>query len=321
MGHWFRLSRHPVSRRRLRFGVRGPSHAVFSDRRGSSGGDFSSRRRRHWAGGPKSLGSHGGARRLVDHARARPRARHDAGGDRELPVGHLWSGGQGRRAHPRARSGPRDPLHRGPSGCAAGVAGGPASGRRSVMLRPVVRFLGAYFFALAVAVLIIHREASLHPLPQGDVIASVWKEGQLIERVVLGDARQHDARLDRAVSERGGEIVLEKVVADGPILQSPPVVLGVSLVAGHDGVRATLGDKTVYVTPDDILSRQLYDHGLKIQAIAITLGLDTDGLMALVAEKLQTSRQDVEEHASLRRIRVERHRGDERAPITAATLT
>ncbi len=189
------------------------------------------------------------------------------------------------------------------------------------MLRSVARFLAAYFFALAVAVLIIHREASLHPLPQGDVIASVWKEGQLIERVVLADARQHDARLERAVSERGGEIVFEKIVADGPILQSPPVVLGISLVAGHDGLRATLGDKTVYVTPDDILSRQLYDHGFKIQAIAISLGLDTDGLLALIAEKLQTSRQDVEEHVSLRRIRVERHRGDERPPITAATLT
>jgi hypothetical protein len=189
------------------------------------------------------------------------------------------------------------------------------------MLRPVARFLFSYFFAIAVAVLIVHRETSLHPLPNGEVIASVWKDGQLIERAVLADARQHDARLDRAVSERGGELIYEKVVADGPILQNPPVALGVSLVAGHDGVRATLGDKTVYVTPDDLLSRQIYDHGLKIQSISITLGLDTDRLLDLVAERLETNRSNVEEHASLRRIRVERHRDDERPRITPANLT
>jgi len=189
------------------------------------------------------------------------------------------------------------------------------------MLRTVARFLVAYFLAVVVAVLIIHRETSLHPLPQGEVIATVWKEGQAIERVVLADAQQRDARLDRAVSELGGELVLETVVADGPILQSPPIVLGISLVAGHDGLRATLGDKSVYVTPDEMLSRQLYDHGLKIQALSISLGLDTDKLLALVAEKLQTNRQDVEDHASLRRIRVERHREGERPRITPATLT
>jgi hypothetical protein len=189
------------------------------------------------------------------------------------------------------------------------------------MLRPVARFLFAYFFAVAVGVLIVHRETSLHPLPEGEVIASVWKDGQLIERVVLADVKQRDPRLDRAVAERGGELVLEKIVADGPILQSPPLALGVSLVAGHDGVRATLGDKTAYVTPDDLVSRQLYDHGLKIQSISISLGLDTDRLLDLVAERLGTNRANVEEHASLRRIRVERQRDDERPRIIPASLT
>ena len=113
------------------------------------------------------------------------------------------------------------------------------------MLRPVARFLIAYFFALAVAVVIIHRETSLHPMPQGEAIASVWKEGQLIERVVLADERQRDPRLDHALAESGAMLVVEKVVADGPILQSPALAFGVSLVAGHDGLRATLGDKTV----------------------------------------------------------------------------
>src|SRR6478672_1173615 len=152
------------------------------------------------------------------------------------------------------------------------------------MLRPVARFLAAYFFALAVAVVIIHRETSLHPMPQGEAIVSVWKEGQLIERVVLADERQRDARLDHALAESGATLVVEKVVADGPILQSPALALGVSLVAGHDGLRATLGDKTVYVTPDDILSRQLYDHGIKIDSISVSLGLDNDRLTDEVAE-------------------------------------
>jgi hypothetical protein len=74
------------------------------------------------------------------------------------------------------------------------------------------------------------------------------------------------------------------------------------------------------VTPDEILSRQIYDHGLHIPAIGITLGLDTGALVTMIADKLKTSPDAVLEEASLRRIRVERKSGSARPRITAANL-
>ncbi len=184
------------------------------------------------------------------------------------------------------------------------------------MVRSLLRFIAVYFFGLAVACALVKREFSLHPSAGGEVITSVWEEGELIERVVVADQGMRDPRIDRALADSKGELVFETVVADSPILNWTELILGLSLVPGRDGLRARLGDATTYVTPDDLLSRQLFDHGLRIQTLSIALGLDTVGLAQLLAEKFKTSPERLLERVSLRRIRVERHTSYERPRIT-----
>jgi hypothetical protein len=133
------------------------------------------------------------------------------------------------------------------------------------------------------------------------------------------EGQPRDARIDRALVG-GGELVLETIQGEAPILVWPDVLFGISLVPGKDGVRATLGGRTVYVTPDEILSRQLYDHGLRIPSIGISLGVDTGALATMLADKLGTTQSNVLEQASLRRIRVERKVAAERPRITAKNL-
>jgi hypothetical protein len=188
------------------------------------------------------------------------------------------------------------------------------------MLRPVTRLLILYFFLVAVACVVVKRVYALHRV-DGDTIATVWKDGAAVLRVVLPHATSRDARIDQALAESGGELASEIIVAEGPILGASELTLGMSFVAGKDGVRATLGNDTVYVTPDDLLVRQLYDHGVHIPALSLALGLDTKALAALLAEKLNTNPDQLLERASLRRIRIERRVASDRPRITADTLT
>jgi hypothetical protein len=188
------------------------------------------------------------------------------------------------------------------------------------MLRSVVRFVGACFFVILVTCILVVRHFRLRPI-DGDAVASVWKDGALVARFVLPHGVTRDPRLDQTVAQSGGEIVIENVVADGPVLAQPELVLGMSLVAGKDGLVAKLGNETAYVTPDDLLSRQVYDHGLNIPALSLALGADTKVLASLVAERLNTNTDRLFERASVRRIRVERHLPYDRPRVTADTLT
>jgi len=189
-------------------------------------------------------------------------------------------------------------------------------------LRPVARLVAAYALVLAMACGAVRRAVALHPTSQGEIIASVWKGGALVERAFLPEIRAKDPRIDAAVRE-GGALVFETVVAEGPILPWPRWALGISLVPGKDGLRATLGDTIVYLTPDDLLARQVYGHGGRIDALELTIGLDVARLSALLAERLKIEGEgvDVLSRSSLRRIRVERRVVREVPPITAEGLT
>jgi hypothetical protein len=188
------------------------------------------------------------------------------------------------------------------------------------MLRPVGRFLVLYFLAVALACAIVKIKYSLHFL-EGDVVTTVWKEGAVVFRAVQPNGGSRDARIDQALAETGGEVVSEAIVADSPILTWSALVFGMSLVAGKDGVKATLGNETAYVTPDDLLSRQAYDHGIQIPALSLALGVDTNVLLSLLAERLKTDPNNLLERATLRRIRVERRAGTPPPRITGETLT
>jgi len=187
------------------------------------------------------------------------------------------------------------------------------------MFRAALRAVAVYLVLLAAACVLTRWVTSLHESAPREVVASVWRHGELVERAVYLEGQRHDARIDRAL-EQGGELVLETIVGESPIVVWPEVAFGISLVPGHDGVKAALGGRTVHVTPDELLSRQLYDHGLHIPSIGIALGVDTGALTTMLADKLQASRETVLEQASLRRIRVARKAESDRPRITAQNL-
>jgi hypothetical protein len=187
-------------------------------------------------------------------------------------------------------------------------------------LRTLGWLLLGYGVLLLVACLLLYRVAALHPTPHGEVIASLWQAGELAQRVVRASPGARDDRIDRALAQGAGELVLETVVQEGGILRVPRLAFAMSLVPARDGLRATLDGKTVYVTPDDLLARHVYDHGFTIASISLTLGSDVTQIVALLSERLAATAEDVMARATLRRIRVERT-PDWHPRVTGETLS
>jgi hypothetical protein len=187
------------------------------------------------------------------------------------------------------------------------------------MVRAASYAVAAFFALLVIACGVVHWVASLHAPSPREVVTSVWRAGELVARAVTHEGKPRDERVVQALAA-GGDLALETIVGEAPVLTWPDVALGLSLVPGKDGIKATLGDRTAYVTPDDLLARQAYDHGLAIPSIGIAVGTNTDILLKLLGDQLNASPRAVIESASLRRIRVDRRAGEERPRITAANL-
>jgi hypothetical protein len=143
---------------------------------------------------------------------------------------------------------------------------------------------------------------------RGEVIATVWQHGQPIARAVLPALTEGatDPALDAALAKPGATLVYEIVLAEGPILTRPAAAFAMSLVPGRDGVKATLGSKTAYVTPDEILARQGYDKGINVPELGLALGADVELIVALLAERLDTTVPKLRDEARIRRVRVHR---------------
>jgi hypothetical protein len=187
-------------------------------------------------------------------------------------------------------------------------------------LQTLGRLLLGYCVLLFAACFLLHRAVSLHPTEHREVIASIWQGGALTQRVALISQDAHDAQIDRALSQGAGELVLETVVQEGALLRVPKLAFAMALVPARDGLRATLDGKTVYVTPDDLLSHRVYDRGLMIASISLALGSDVAKIVSLLSERLATTAEDVMTRATLRRIRVERT-PDRHPRVTGETLS
>jgi hypothetical protein len=161
--------------------------------------------------------------------------------------------------------------------------------------------LAAAWLALALAFgIAVHERAKLAPIADGAVVESWWRDGKLVAR-----------RVKRAGEPVTGfqtdeTIVEERVVAEAP-LPSAPAILTFSLVPGLDGVRAELGGKTAYVTVDDLLSLQGYDHGTTFLDPSLGIGTPTDLLFRMLAGILGTTPAEVERSAKLSRVRLVRN--------------
>ncbi|MBX3191346.1 MAG: hypothetical protein KF819_30390 [Labilithrix sp.] len=173
--------------------------------------------------------------------------------------------------------------------------------------RGLLRLFAIYGAALVVACVAMRAHTSLRELGPAEraVIVSAWKEGKLVAREVRPP---HVAGQDppRAGNASDGRTVVEEIaVAEGPLTLTP-LLFQFSLVQGRDGVRAELGGKTAWVTVDDLLSTQAYDHATTFFDPSLGMGTHHATVVHLLAQQLGVSTREVEENAAVRRVRFER---------------
>jgi hypothetical protein len=161
----------------------------------------------------------------------------------------------------------------------------------------------ARLFALHAAVTIalcglVHHAASLRSV-DGAHVFSGWLKGEMTARSVGAELPLVD----------GVHVVDEHVVAESAVLTSIPAVFALSLVSGRDGVAASIGGATAFVTPDEILSHQGYDRGISIPELSLSVGADIELVEALLADRLGVTVPDLLAKASFRRIRTARVAG------------
>lgn len=186
-------------------------------------------------------------------------------------------------------------------------------------LRALMRALVLWAVATAVACWLVHRAFALevdeaHPLA---VVSSVWRGGHRVARAVLEGSSDFDPTADEA-AEPGSTHVLESVVAEGPVVVWPEIALALSLVPGREGLVARIDGRASYLTPDDLLAMQAYDHGLALPSIQLSAGLDVPAAMARAADELGVSVPELEARGTLRRIRVVRVAPSEARPRAAS---
>ncbi len=157
-----------------------------------------------------------------------------------------------------------------------------------------------YVVLVALACLAGRAAAELHEPTAPTFIASKWNGGKLVARTLTTTA--DGVPLD----ETEGTLVFERVIGEGFLPWFSESATSLSLVPAHDGVRVDLDGKSAYVTPDDLLARQAYDHGLPLDELGLTLGVDVPMIVAVAAERLGKRPLEVKARATFRRIRTVR---------------
>ena len=165
--------------------------------------------------------------------------------------------------------------------------------------RAFVQTLAAFVALVVIAALAGRALAQLRPTSEPTFIASRWKDGKLVARKVT-------TTTESTLDDVDGMLVFERIVGESWLPSFSESATSISLLPAHDGVRVDLDGKTTYVTPDDLLSHQAYDHGVSIDTLSLTMGVDMPVVVAIAAERLAKNPLDVRDHAKLRRIRTER---------------
>ncbi|HET9933703.1 MAG TPA: hypothetical protein VFQ35_23520, partial [Polyangiaceae bacterium] len=119
-----------------------------------------------------------------------------------------------------------------------------------------LRIYVGVLFALSLAIYSYLHIARKEGAPR-EYIVSVWRGGARQARVVV--AADPEKQLGDAASEPGASLVIEDVIDEGPVLSSSPFLFGMSFVPGRDAIRAALGGRVAYATPDDLLKLGAYE--------------------------------------------------------------
>ena len=181
------------------------------------------------------------------------------------------------------------------------------------------RLLLAYLVVLVLACAAVHAHASLHEVPASEqrVVVSRWSQGQLLDRTVTSPGEKPAS----VPAAEGVTVVHEVAVGEGP-LSLDPRTFSYMLVAGRDGLVAEMRGKTAWVTVDDLLAAQAYDHAVSFLDPSLGFGTHRATVISALAAKLGVTVHEVENEAQVRRVRFERHvENDVPAPrITADSL-
>ncbi|HEY8074296.1 MAG TPA: hypothetical protein VIF62_09305 [Labilithrix sp.] len=155
--------------------------------------------------------------------------------------------------------------------------------------------MAAAFVALALVLFFaVRSHYALTPIADGAVVESWWRGGKIVARRV-----KHAG--EPVTGYRTNEtIVEERVASEAPIAKS---LLAFSLVPGLDGVRGELDGKTAYVTVDDLLWSQAYDHATSFMDSSLGIGVPPSYVYAALAIVLGTTPEIVEKRATLTRVR------------------
>lgn len=176
--------------------------------------------------------------------------------------------------------------------------------------RPLLWLLGGWAAALLLLCLVVHARFALaiDAAAPKEVVASVWSHGEVVGRAVLAHTGDRDAALDAALaSHPGATLVYESVVGEGPVMLYPEPAFSLSFVPGRDGLVGSIDGRTAYVTPDELLARQAYDHGFELPGnLGVQTGLDAPLALALLTDRLGATVPDLIAKGSVRRIRVVR---------------
>ena len=166
------------------------------------------------------------------------------------------------------------------------------------------RLLLAYLVVLVLACAAVHAHASLREIPSSEqrVVVSRWSNGQLVDRTVTNPG-EPPASIPNA---EGITVVHEIAVGEGP-LSLDPRTFSYMLVAGRDGLVAEMRGKTAWLTVDDLLAAQAYDHAVSFLDPSLGFGTHRATVISALAAKLGVTVAEVESEAQVRRIRFERH--------------
>ena len=164
----------------------------------------------------------------------------------------------------------------------------------------LARILAAWAALMLIALLVGRSASTLREPSEPTFIASKWRDGKLVGRTLT--KTNGGAPLD----EIPGTLVFERIIGESWLPAFTETGTSISLLAAHDGVRVDLDGKTAYVTPDDLLARQAYDHGVSLDDFGLTMGVDMPIVVALAAERLEKNPLDVKARAKFRRIRTTR---------------
>lgn len=144
----------------------------------------------------------------------------------------------------------------------------------------------------------------------GAVIVLAWREGRAVARYVgrdgfantVRDAAQRfaiDPVLQTSTSGVRFTVTLE--LDRGTWWRAVPFLAELSVVPLVEGVSIALGDRSAYLTPDEITSRGLWDSAIKTPIPDLTFGLSPTKIAERLAKELGASPADILERGAFSR--------------------